>query len=1159
MRFRGLGPALAATLALALLAPLPPGPALPAASAADALARGFTQPPDSTKPWCYWYWITDNISREGITRDLEAMARVGIGEAFIGNIYLEDVRRGSVPALTEEWWGLVEHAIREGGRLGVDIGLFNCPGWSQSGGPWVRAEQAMRYLVCHERRVRGPARLEEKLPAPKEPFQDVAILAFPAPRQDTDSVAGRTPQVRCAPAAEGADQMFDGNLQTVFSLPPGAAQGEVPFTIDIAVQEPFTARSLVLHPAAGAFAVECELQVAAEAGVLRRVRSFLVDRSNLEVNVGPMPFGPVAISFPAQTGRAFRLVLTRLKGRGGFAEVELSGAARLERFVEKQLAKMHPTPQPMWDTYLWPPAAEPETPEFAVSPAQVVDLRDRLSPDGALRWDVPEGQWIVTRIGMTPTGTKNSPASSEAQGLEIDKMSRAAAAAHFAAYIGKLLARLPAKDRRAFRHVVADSYEMGSENWTDGFDQRFRARYGYDARRWLPALTGRLVGSAEQSDRFLWDLRRLVADRVALDYVGALRELCHRHGLKLWLENYGHWGFPAEFLQYGGQADHLGGEFWATGELGSIELRAAASAAHIYGRPIISAEAFTGGPLFRSTPWALKRRGDWAATEGINHFVLHVYIHQPDERRPGVNAWFGTEFNRHNTWFEQSRSWVDYLRRSHFLLQQGRPVADVAYFIGEDTPKMTGVRRPELPPGYDFDYINAEVIEQQLKVKQGRWMLPHGASYRLLVLPELATMRPELLRKLRDLIAEGGAILGSPPERSPSLENYPACDALVQQLAAELWQHCDGRTVREARFHQGRVLRGLDLAAALTKLDTPPDVAGLDPQKVLWTHRSTGEADIYFLASQSEQPMSLAPVFRVRGKAPELWRPDTGRRVPTAVFATVAGGIRLPLHLEARGSVFVLFRKSLSGGPTVTKVVRNGELVLSAAEGYSATGRRPGLPPLWVERAAEGSVEATLFEGGAYGFAFSDGQTRTCDAGAIPAPIELAGPWELRFPKNMDVPERLVLDRLVSWSDQPEEPVQYFSGTASYGREFEAPTPTGELLLDLGRVEALAEVLVNGENLGVLWKPPFRVSLTRAVKPGRNRLEVRVTNVWLNRLLGDKKHPHGFPGGGALQFKPYLAADISRQIGEAAAPSGLLGPVRLIAGRRVHVECQPKK
>ncbi|MBM3890839.1 MAG: glycoside hydrolase family 2, partial [Verrucomicrobia bacterium] len=695
-----------------------------------------------TKPWCYWYWISDNISKEGITRDLEAMARVGIGEALIGNIFLDDIPAGKVKVLSEEWWALVEHAIREGGRTGVNIGMFNCPGWSQSGGPWIKPEQAMRYLASSETRAKGRTKFEQKLAKPREQFQDIAVLAFPAPLHDADLLVARSPKITCTPAAEGAERLADGNPDTALAMKGDA-------TIEIELGQPLTARSLALTPGETGWSAKCELLAVGDDGQFRSVKSFKFDRSNMKDHVGPMPRGPVTVVFPATTAKRFRLVLAGVTGKAALAEINLSPAARIESFVEKQLGKMHPTPLPMWDTYLWPAQAEPDAAQLAIPPRDVVNLTSKLAADGTLRWDVPPGEWVIVRTGMTPTGTRNSPASPEGQGLEVDKMNRAAAKAHFDAFIGQMLKRLPAAERKAFKRVVADSYEMGSQNWTDGFAATFRKRYGYDPTPWLPTLTGRVVGSADLSDRFLWDLRRLVADHIARDYVGGLRDLCRPHGLQLWLENYGHWGFPAEFLQYGGQSDRIGGEFWATGDLGSIELRAASSCANTYGRPIVSAEAFTGGPPFQSAPSALKARGDWAFCEGVNHFVLHVYIHQPwEDRRPGINAWFGTEFNRHNTWFESGRAWVDYLRRCCWLLQRGTRVADVAYFIGEDAPKMTGIRQPELPPGCDFDYINGEVILDKLGVKDGLLTLPHGTTYRALVLPELDTMRPEVLRKL---------------------------------------------------------------------------------------------------------------------------------------------------------------------------------------------------------------------------------------------------------------------------------------------------------------------------------------------------------------------------------------------------------------------------
>jgi hypothetical protein len=766
--------------ALALLLVLPFGLLAAAATPEPptSLEAGFAQPPARTKPWCYWYWISDNISRDGLTRDLEAMARVGIGEAFVGNVFLDDVPAGTTKVLTPEWWALVEHAIREAGRVGVDLGLFNCPGWSQSGGPWIRPEQSMRHLVHSETRVVGPRPFEARLPVPKEPFQDVALVAFPAPSHDHESLRALSPTVTVTPSAPGAERLLDGDTGTEFRFPAGAASGSSTFALDLAVTEPFTARSLQLTPGTEPFGAECELLAADETGAFRSVRRFRADRSNMSLGVGFLPRGPVAVSFPATTATRFRLVFTGTFAGGSrpsLAEIELSGAAGLEAYVEKQLGKMHPTPLPMWDTYLWRTQAEPDTAQALVPRDRVLDLTPHLGADGTLKWEVPPGDWVIQRVGMAPTGMRNAPASPEGQGLEVDKMNRTLARSHFDAFIGEVVRRLPAADLKAFRHVVADSYEMGSQNWTDGFGDAFRRRYGYDPVPWLPVLGGRLVGSADASERFLWDLRRLVADRVATDYVGGLREACRAHGLELWLENYGHWGFPGEFLQYGGESDRVGGEYWVTGDLGSIECRAAASCANTYGKPFVSAESFTGGPAFRNAPRALAARGNWAFCEGVNHFVLHVYIHQPwEDRAPGINTWFGTEFNRHNTWFDRSRSWIDYLRRCCWLLQQGNRVADVAYFIGEDAPKMTGPRTPDLPPGRDFDFINAEVIETRLAVRDGTFTLPHGTTYQILVLPNSTPCARKSCAKCATSSATEARSSARPPPARPASRTTPA-------------------------------------------------------------------------------------------------------------------------------------------------------------------------------------------------------------------------------------------------------------------------------------------------------------------------------------------------------------------------------------------------
>ncbi|MBX7259405.1 MAG: glycoside hydrolase family 2, partial [Candidatus Hydrogenedentes bacterium] len=579
--------------------------ALHGGAATDDLQSKFLSPPDNTKPRCYWYWMDGHITKEGITKDLEMMRRVGIGEGYIGVISGQSglpATPDAAKALSDEWWGFIEHAVREGTRLGVDIGLFNSPGWSQSGGPWVTPQKAMRYVTLPEKRLTGPQHFEGKLPVPQGDFQDIAVLAFPVP--------------------EGEGVVAKETART-------------PNSITFELPEPFTARSITVYPIQKV-KVTAELQSSTDGQQFTTVKKFDIDRHNLEINVGPVPLAPIVASFPATAARYFKLTLSEACELG---EVQLSPAARVESYAEKTLVKMFQDPLPPFDFYSWAAQPEVDAANLAVKPETVVNLTSHMSPDGTLKWDVPAGDWIVLRTAMTPTGTKNSPSPPEATGLEVDKMNRAALKTHFDSYVGELLRRIPASERTAWKHVVADSYEMGPQNWTDDFAADFSSRYGYDPMPWMPVLTGRIVGSADQSNRFLWDMRRMVADRVAKDYVGGLRDLCNEAGLKMWLENYGHWGYPSEFLKYGGYCDEISGEFWVEGSLGTIELRDAASAAHIYGKPIVWAEAFTGGPAFVNTPRDFKARGDWAFCEGINQFVLHVVIHQPwDDKKPGINA-----------------------------------------------------------------------------------------------------------------------------------------------------------------------------------------------------------------------------------------------------------------------------------------------------------------------------------------------------------------------------------------------------------------------------------------------------------------------------------------------------------------------------------------
>jgi len=1017
------------------------------AQTSDFLSENFKNPPAATKPWVYWYWISDHISKEGITKDLEAMAKVGIGEALIGNID-EIKQKGNVKALTEEWFQMIDHAIREGKRTGVNVGLFNSPGWSQSGGPWNKPENSMRYLIQSELKVKGPQKFSAKLTKPAEQFQDVAVLAFASPLNDDNFLSNANSTITSTPETENSSMWFDGNKSAELSIPTAAS---TKFVLNFNLLQPFTVRSLTLYPSHTSFRAQCELQYLQSDGTFKSFKAFSIERTNNSTSVGFIPYAPICESFAATSSTKFRLIFSNINGIAGFSEIALSGAARTERFAEKQLAKLWPTPAPLWDAYLWKPQAEMDDLSTTIQPQKVLNISSKMKSDGTLEWDVPAGYWIIQRFGMTSTGQKNAPASVEATGLEIDKMNSQWVAGHFDAYIGRIVKRLPASERTALKHIVADSYETGAQNWTDGLAADFEKQFGYDPTPFLPVISGRVVGNADQSDRFLWDLRRLIADRISYQYVGGLRQKANEYGLKLWLENYGHWGYPGEFLQYGGQSDEIGGEFWTGDDSEGLELRAASSAAHGYGKNVIHAEAFTsGGPMWNWDPWSLKKRGDWAATKGINHFVMHVYIHQPyEDKIPGINAWFGVEFNRHNTWFYQSKEWIEYMRRTHYLLQQGKYVADVAYFIGEDAPKMTGVRNPSLPDGYNFDYVNAEVIEK-MTIQKNCFVLPDGMSYRVLVLPPQNSMRPKLLGKLKQLIADGGIVVGPAPNCSPSLQNYPESDLQVKQLAQEIWQGCDGVHLKKCNFGKGMIYQGVTLSELFADLNLVPDVGGMDAKLFPWIHRSSPEAEIYYISNQKDVSAEFAPSFRVAGLQPELWNPVTKEQRDLPAFTIENGKTTVPLVFAPRESYFIVFRKK------VTTRCEN--------------------PINFVRMKTMGILE---------------------------------GPWTVTFDKKWGTTASVVFENLDDWTKRSEPEIKFFSGTACYRKLFDAPSiKKGQrIYLNLGVFNVLAMVRLNGQSLGLVWAEPHLIVLPETLKSKNNVLEIEVTNTWNNRLVGDAALP----------------------------------------------------
>ncbi len=730
--------------------------------------------------------------------------------------------------------------------------------------------------------------------------------------------------------------------------------------------------------------------------------------------------------------------------------------------------------------------ATPAVPEAdAIRKEEVIDLTSRMRPDGTLEWTPPPGRWTVIRLGCSLTGARNNPASPEATGLEVDKLSKPHVKAYFDNYLGQYKDTVgELMGRRGLQYMITDSWEAGVQNWTDDMFAEFARRRGYDLRPWIPALTGRVVGSAEASDRVLWDFRKTIADLTVENHYDQLTALLRERQMGRYTESHESGrAFIADGMEVKRNADIPMSAMWTAGpnqntERYDADVRESASVAHIYGQNLVAAESLTAGSgAWSFSPETLKPTADRLLAMGLNRFVIHTSVHQPvNDKIPGLGLGpFGQWFTRHETWAEQAKVWTTYLARSCYLLQQGRFVADILYFYGEDSnvTALFAGRSPEIPAGYNFDYINADALESRLSVADGRLVTPSGMSYRLLALdPNSRHMSLSVLRKIRDLVQAGAAVVGPKPVDSPSLRDDPA---EFKAMADALWGGATGK---------GKVYGGQSVAEALAALSLAPDFNYGRPQgdtRLFFVHRRLKDGDLYWVNNRNARAEVLEAGFRTAGKAPEIWHPDSGLVEPAA-YRTAEGRTLVPLRLEPNDALFVVFRGP-AAAPSRSLAVQT-EAVLAALEGS----------------------------------------------------------WDLSFQENRGAPAKIVLEALSPWNEHPDAGVRYFSGTAAYRRTLAVPAgwqkAGTKLWLDLGDVKNIAEVSLNGQPLGTLWKAPFRVEITPAVKAGDNLLEIRVTNLWVNRLIGDQQPDAGRKFTYTAQ--PFYRAD------SPLLPSGLLGPVHIV-------------
>jgi hypothetical protein len=715
------------------------------------------------------------------------------------------------------------------------------------------------------------------------------------------------------------------------------------------------------------------------------------------------------------------------------------------------------------------------------------------------------------RFVASNTGQKLECPSPNSDGLIIDHLSREAAAIDMNYMLDRILSVRKSLD--SLKTFMLDSYEVREAvDWTDDYVDAFRARHGYDPVPYLPALFDPKALDPGTAGRFLYDYRQTVSDLIIENHFRTVRDLLNKRGVRL-LAEAGHGGSArVDPLKALGSADIPMGEFWNHKQFWVV--KEAASAAHIYGKRIVDSETLTGWRNWQEGPAEYKRRFDIALCAGLNHPTFHTFTHNPPSAgKPGFVYHAGEHFNVNTTWWDQAGPMIAYMARCDYLLQQGLFTADVGFYYGDQAPNLVPSRRidPDIPPpypdedclhcgkprpiqvasldrGYDYDYIDAEVILERMRVEGGRITLPDGLSYALLVLPDREDMPLAVLKKLGELVEAGATVVGRKPVRTSGLAGYPQCDDEAKALAEKIWGRCDGAAVKENPYGKGRIVWGIPLNDILRGKGLGPDFQAFDvanaDQHIDFIHRATNREDIYFVSNSAKGRETFDAVFRVgKDRTPELWYADMGRIVPCPSFVWEAGGCRLSLDLPAYGSVFVVFRET----PTPARF-------LSPA-------------PLKAE--------------------------------ADPA-VVIAGPWTVRFPPGWGAPGSVAWNGLIDWIASENPGIRFFSGTARYAAEFDIDETLlrekSGFLLDLGSLREVAEVTLNGRSLGILWKEPFQADVSGLLRPVRNSLEVKVTNLWNNRLMGDVLDP---------AHKSAARTNMSFNKAQPLIPAGLFGPVTI--------------
>ncbi|WP_300602923.1 glycosyl hydrolase [Niabella sp.] len=796
----------------------------------------------------------------------------------------------------------------------------------------------------------------------------------------------------------------------------------------------------------------------------------------------------------------------------------------------------------------------------------IIDLTSRF--DGKqLNWEAPPGEWIIIRYGWTNTGVVTSTTSDGWNGLSLDHMSPAAFNLFNRSVITPLIQTAKSAGN-SVHYLQTDSWEMGVINWTQDFPTEFRNRRGYDIRRFMPVLAGYLVESQELTNRFLYDFRKTVGDCILDNHYRLFYNTAHQNGMGIHPESGGPHSAPIDALQVMGINDFPQGEFWAmsnthrVSDAARLIVKQSASVAHTNGKRFVGAEGPTSiGPQWERSPKDLKSNIDRIFCSGVNRIVWHTFTSSPQEYGlPGNEYFAGTHMNPNVTWWQEAGAFVSYLNRASYLLQQGVFVADVLYYYGDDVPNFVFLKEefPQLRFGYDWDKCSRDVVLKRLSAKNGYIQLPDGMQYRLLVLPPEQAISLDVLKKVEQLVKEGITVYAPRPKAATGLTQYPQSDQELVRIAGRLWGNIDGTSVTENRYGKGRVIWGRDINEVLASMKIAPDFSftAADPQASFdYIHRSSDDADIYFLSNRFEHRQfndfeyrylpvvpdryeQIEASFRVTGKVPQLWDPRTGEVTDIAVYRQEKDRTVIPLHFEPGGSKFIVFKKAGTPDVHITSITQNGQAIFPGN-----TRKATEQVPVQIRRNQQ-QVVAAVYEEGMYTFTWSNGKTTTLHPQKNKKEYTISNPWKLQFDAAWGPASPLTLDTLKSWTELEDPNAKFYSGKGQYTTTMVLPADAlknNRVFIDLGNVQDLATITINGKTLETSWCFPYRADITGLVKEGRNEISISVINLWANRLIGDSKLPEAErkTRTNVVKFEKEGSEKLLRV-------SGLLGPVKII-------------